>query len=242
MPFIYENIEQLHADDFQNFDAWHHEGIGQILPAPGGGMRLHCHGSRQGREGCMAFFRPTLPDQVAFEYDLTVRSQGGLVINYLAIRGLNGEDLIADRDKLKPRTGIMINYYGIEWGLQSFHVSVSRFNDKGEHTGTSNWRRNPGCILCGHGTDRIKEIGRTYHIRLTKDAGHCQLFVDGEFAHGFIDRDTTRFPIPDHGKFGFRLIGSDVKADVAHFRVYRVRLNERDANEVWKISGMTPTP
>jgi branched-chain amino acid transport system ATP-binding protein len=85
----------LHEDDFSNgFDQWHHEGIGHIASGPEGGMRLHCHGSRQGAEGCMAFFRPTLPDGIRVSYKLNVRSQGGLVINYVAIRGLNGEDLI----------------------------------------------------------------------------------------------------------------------------------------------------
>ncbi len=234
MPVKYENLELLHQDDFDNFDNWHHEGAGQIDRAPDGGMRLECVGSRQGGAGCMAFFRPDLPDQVAFEYDLTVRSQGGLVINYLALRGLNGEDLIADRDRLKPRTGIMRNYFDREWGLQSFHVSISRFNDRGEHTETSNWRRNPGLLLVGHGSDCIREIDRKYRIRVIKDGGHCQLFVDGEFAHGFIDRDTSRDPIPDTGKFGFRLIGAGVTADVAAFSIHRIEPNP----EVWDTNGL----
>ena len=58
-------------------------------------------------------------------------------------------------------------------------------------------------------------------IRLTKDMGHCQLYVDDRFAHGFIDRNKA-YPIPDSGKFGFRLIGSDVMADVERFRVHRI--------------------
>lgn len=231
MPVDYPNGDLLHADDFETLDNWHHEGIGQIARAPEGGLRLHCFGSKQGGRGCMAFFRPNLPDQIAVEYDLTVRSHGGLVINYIAIRGLNGEDMIADAELLPPRTGVMRDYWDRRKGLQSYHVSVSRFNDKGEHTGTSNWRRNPGCLLIGHGNDLVQEIGRTYRLRITKDGGHCQLFVDGQFAHAFIDRDTSVLPIPDTGKFGFRLIGSDVMADVAAFRVYRI---ERDAS-VWKV-------
>jgi hypothetical protein len=91
---VYENVDLLHSDSFEDFSAWHHEGIGDIGRAPDGGMRLQCLGSAQGREGCMAFYRANLPDQVAFEYELTARSHGGLVINYLAIRGLNREDVI----------------------------------------------------------------------------------------------------------------------------------------------------
>jgi hypothetical protein len=229
MPVHYEDDKLLHADDFTDLSAWHHEGAGQIARGPDGGMRLRCFGSRQGREGCMAFFRPTLPDGIAVEYELTVRSQGGLVINYLAIRGLKGEDLIDDRAKLPPRTGVMADYYARKGGLQSYHVSVSRFDDDGRHTGTSNWRRNPGLLLCGHGIDPVREIGRKYRIRLTKDRGHCQLYVDGQFAHAVVDRDASA-PIPDTGKFGFRLIGSDVTADVADFHVYQVTTKE----PLWK--------
>ena len=226
MPMEYPDGELLHADDFQDFADWRHEGIGELAPAPDGGMRLHCFGSKQGGRGCMAFFRPTLPDHVAIEYNIVVRKHGGLVINYIAIRGLNGEDMIEDADKLKPRQGIMANYWAKYWGLQSYHVSYSRFNDKGEHTDTSNWRRNPGCLLAAQGMDRCTEIGRKYHIRVVKDLGHLQLYVDGAFASGLIDRDTALHPIPDFGKFGFRLIGSDVMADVSDFRVHRIEPNE----------------
>ena len=230
MPVTYEDRELLHVDDFADLAQWHHEGIGRIEPAPGGGMRLHCFGSTQGAEGCMAFFRPTLPDGIAVEYDIVVQSHGGLVINYIALRGLKGEDPIADRDKLPPRNGVMADYFSARQGLQSYHVSFSRFDDKGQHTGTSNWRRNPGGLLAGHGIDPVREIGRRFHIRLTKDQGHLQFFADNMFAHAVLDRDTSAYPIPDTGKFGFRLIGSDVAADVTAFRVHRVDPHP----EIWK--------
>jgi len=227
MPMQYENAELLHGDDFADFAHWHHEGIGEIAAAPDGGMRLHCFGSKQGGQGCMAFFRPDLPDHVAVEYDITVRSHGGLVINYIALRGLRGEDLIEDRDTLPERTGVMADYYSATRGLQSYHVSISRFNDDGVHTDTSNIRRNPGGLLISQGVDLCTEINRAFHIRVVKSAGHFQLWVDGAFSHGFFDRDAGAYPIPDTGKFGFRLIGSDVMADVQHFRVHRVEPDEK---------------
>lgn len=234
MPFDYTNLDLLHADDFHDFSQWHHEGIGEIAAAPDGGMRLHCLGSRQGREACMAFFRPTLPDQIAVEYDVRIRSHGGLMINYLAMRGLNGEDAIEDRDKLPPRTGVMADYYDKRKGLQSLHVSVSRFNDEGKHTGASNWRRNPGSGLIGYGVDPIQEIGRWYRLRVVKDRGHGQLSVDGKFAHCCLDRQAHPYPVPDYGKFVFRLIGADVAADLRAFRVWRVALSEADHKQMWK--------
>jgi hypothetical protein len=227
MPLDYPDGELLFLDDLTSVDQWHHEGLGELQSLPGGGLRLHCLGSHQGGKGCMAFFRPDLPDQISVSYDVVIQSQGGLMINYLAIRGLNGEDLIRDAAKLEPRTGIMANYFDPRWGLQSYHVSVSRFDDGGQHTDTSNWRRNPGCLLVGQGEDPIRELGRGYRVRLVKDAGFLQLHVDGRFLHGVFDRDTGRYPLPDWGKFGFRLIGSDVRADVFNFRVHRVpRLDE----------------
>jgi len=230
MPKIYENVELLHSDDFDSFDAWHHEGIGEIARAPGGGMRLHCFRSQQGGPGCMAFFRPTLPDNVAVEYDIVVRSHGGLVINYLAMRGIKGEDLIEDREKLPERTGVMRDYWSARWGLQSYHISFSRFDDDGTHTDTSNARRNPGIMMAAQGVDPCTEIDREYAIRLVKSRGHVQFFVDGRFCFDIIDRDESRYPIPDTGKFGFRLIGSDVKADIANFRVHSI---EPDAS-IWR--------
>lgn len=222
MPLVYEDKELLHQNDYADLAQWHHEGIGGLQPLAGGGMRLQCLDSRQGGPGCMAFFRPDLPDHISIDYDIVMHSQGGLVINYVAIRGLHGEDLIADAESMEPRTGAMKNYFALKWGLQSYHVSYSRFNDRGEHTNTSNWRRNPGCLLVGHGNDLVRELGRRYHIRLTKDAGGLQLFVNDVFAHGVVDRDASRHPIPDYGKFGFRLIGSDVMADVFNVRVHRI--------------------
>jgi len=222
MPVHYPNREPLHTDDFGTLDRWHHEGAGHIAPAPEGGMRLHCVGSRQGAEGCMAFFRPVLPDHIAIEYDITVRSHGGLVINYVAIRGLKGENLIEDRAALPPRTGVMADYFSAKKGLQSYHISFSRFNDRGEHTSTSNVRRNPGGLLVAEGIDPCMEINRPYHIRLCKSAGHFQFHVYARFAHGCFDRDTAHYPIPDWGLFGFRLIGSDVMADIRDFRVHAI--------------------
>jgi len=233
MPIEYANGTLLHEDDFEAFDQWHHEGIGALAPAPDSGMRLHCFGSKQGGRGCMAFFRPTLPDHIAVEYDVTVRSHGGLVINYIAIRGLNGEDLIDDRDTLPPRTGIMADYYAARQGLQSYHISYSRFNDEGVHTDTSNVRRNPGLLMMAQGIDACTEINRPFHIRLCKSGGHFQFHVDGRYVAGFFDRDTAAYPIPDHGKFGFRLIGSDVMADVARFRVHAIDPDE----SIWQVKG-----
>lgn len=226
MPISYEKNDLIFEDSFNDFSNWHHEGAGKLENPPAGGLRLQCLGSRQGSFGCMAFLKNDLPDHIAIEYDVIIQQQEGLMINYLAIRGINGEDLIKDIAKLPPRTGIMPDYFDKKQGLQSYHVSISRFNDKGEHSETSNWRRNPGGLLVGHGNDPCKKAGQKYHLCLTKSRGACQLFVDEIFAHGFVDWNLA-FPLPDYGKFGFRLIGANAAADIANFKVYSAKFDEK---------------
>ena len=98
---------------------------------------------------------------------------------------------------------------------------------QGEHTDTSNIRRNPGGLLIGQGIDPCMEINRSCHIRICKTRGHFQFHVDGVFASGFFDRDQSQYPIPDYGKFGLRLIGSDVMADISKFRVHAIEPQEK---------------
>ncbi len=222
MPVRYKKLNLLYSDNFSDLVHWHHEGIGELAADPDTGMQLVCSGSKQGAEGCMAFFRPTLPDHIRIDYDITVRSHGGLIINYIAMRGLKGEDIIQDRHRLPPRTGVMADYFSATRRLQSYHISFSRFDDNGVHTDTANVRRNPGGLLVGEALDPCVEINRPYHITIFKSSGHLQFYVDERFVCSVFDRDRSDYPIPDRGKFGFRLIGSNVSADVKSFQVHAI--------------------
>jgi len=211
----------LFEDDFRSgLDRWHHEGAGGISVPEPGIMLLECIGSRQGGPGCQAFCREDFPDAIAVEYDLLVKTNNGLVITFVAMRGLGGEDILTD---LPPREGVFRDYTGKDAPMRSYHVSVSRYNDKGVHTGVSNWRRNPGLNLVGQGEDLCKEIGRRYAVRIVKDGPHVQLGVDGHLAHEFTDPDELPDEIPSGGKAGFRAIGSEVIAEIRNFRVRALR-------------------
>ena len=213
--------QELYRATFENLDDWYHEGAGELkLEAPGT-MRLDILGSKQGGAGSMAFCRQDFPDQIALEYDLKVLSPNGLVITFVAMQGLHGEDLITGG--LPARTGIFADYVGKDAALQSYHVSVSRYNDKGEHTGVSNWRRNPGLHLMAQGPDLCREIERWYKVRIVKDGPHLQLQVNGQLAHEFTDPNELETPLPTAGKIGFRAIGSDVRALVRNLRVVALR-------------------
>jgi hypothetical protein len=50
--------------------------------------------------------------------------------------------------ELPARKGIFSDYI-YDMKMRSYHVSISRYNDEGKHTGVSNWRRNPGIFMMG---------------------------------------------------------------------------------------------
>jgi len=217
MDKIVPKGEILYEDRFENLDNWHPEGLvqGVTLFEPGV-IRLDCTGSRQGGPGCMAFCRQDFPDNICVEYDLFVEEKNGLVITFLAMKGLHGEDAITGVPK---RTGIFKDYVGADATTRSYHVSISRYGDDAVHTGVSNWRRNPGLNLMAQGDDFCKEIRKPYHVAIIKQGPTLQLQVDGQVASGFTDPDELPDQIPSEGKVGFRLIGKKAIARFSNFKV-----------------------
>ncbi len=212
--------EVLFAEEFKDLSNWHHEGAGRIFIPEPGILRIECIGSQQGGVGAQAFCRLDFPDGIAIEYDLKVLTNNGLIITFVAMKGLEGEDMIAG---LPPREGRFDEYTGADARLRSYHVSVSRYDDTGKHTGVSNWRRNPGLHLMGQGPDLCKEIRQWYRIRIVKDGGLLQLGVNGQLAHEFTDPGELATPLPTDGKVGFRAIGANVQALIRNFRVVALR-------------------
>lgn len=206
----------LFEENFKDLDDWHHEGTGRIFIAEPGILRIECIGSQQGAAGAQAFCRQDFPDSIAIEYDLKVLTNNGLIITFVAMKGLAGEDMITG---LPPRKGIFGEYTGEDARLCSYHVSISRYDDTGRHTGVSNWRRNPGLHLMSQGPDLCKEIQQWYRIRIVKNGRHCQLRVNGQLANEFTDPGALSKPLPTDGKVGFRAIGANVQAMIRNFRV-----------------------
>ena len=221
-PLIEPKGKALFEEKFEALDSWRHEGGGamKLDEKEPGTLRLECVGSSQGKAGAQAFCLKDFPDGIAVEYDLKVLTKNGLAITFLAMKGSKGEDLFAPA--LPKRTGVFGDYVRSD-RLVSYHVSVSRYDDKGVHTGESNWRRNPGLNMMKSGEDLCKEINRWYRIRIVKDGKHCQLGVDGKLAHEFTDPGELKSPPPADGKVGFRAIGSEVRMLVRNFKVTALR-------------------
>jgi hypothetical protein len=208
---------RLAADDFIDLDNWHLEGHTEgVSLLEGGGLRLDCSGSMQGGIGVHAFYKDDLPDNICIEYDLYTEEKNGLLLTFMGMRGLNGEDAITGVPK---RRGLFKDYTDINAPIRSYHLSLSRYNDEGVHTGVSNWRRNPGLVLVGQGPDPCAEIGKTYHVALIKHGPLCQLQVDGKVISGFVDTETPVDQIPTRGKVGFRAIGARATFRIANFKV-----------------------
>ncbi len=212
----------LYEEAFRDVKNWRHEGGGTMAldAAEPNTLRIECVGSAQGKAGSQAFCLADFPDGVAVEYDLKVLTKNGLVITFVAMKGSRGEDMF---DAAQPKREGVFGDYVRNGRLVSYHVSVSRYDDGGVHTGVSNWRRNPGLNLMREGPDLCREIGRWYRIRIVKDGGHCQLGVNGALAHEFTDPKELPGPLPAGGKVGFRAIGSEVRALVRNFKVTALR-------------------
>ena len=207
----------LFEEDFFTLENWHKEGFidGVSIPQPGL-LRMDCTGSAQGGTGAMAFCKQDFPDNIALEFDLVIKNRNGLLIVFIAMQGIHGEDAITG---VPPRSGVFKDYVGENSSTRSYHVSVCRYNDKGEHTGVSNWRRNPGLNLMASGKDLCTQIGRIYHIRVTKQGPFCRIEVDGQPAVEFMDNQTLVGPIPTSGKIGFRAIGSKATFEISNLKV-----------------------
>ncbi|NCU33116.1 MAG: DUF1961 family protein [Candidatus Moranbacteria bacterium] len=213
--FIFPKGKILYEDNFTNFNNWHHEGIGKLVQNETGIMQLDCIGSKQGAEGCNVFCRKDFPDNICIEYDMKALSKKGLLITFIAAKGRKGEDIISE---LPARKGIFADYIHNE-NMRSYHVSISRYDDNGKHTNTSNWRRNPGLLMMAQQEDLCKEIEKWYHIAIVKKGKLLQMSVNNKTSGGFIDKDEIPEPIPSDGKVGFRIIGADVVVQIKNFKV-----------------------
>ena len=207
----------IFQDKFEDLNNWHFEGfVKGVTLVRRETMRLDCSGSEQGGLGCMAFCKTDFPDSICIEFDFFMEEKNGLVIVFCCLQGLNGEDGITE---VPARKGMFDEYTGVDAPIRSYHVSISRYDDDGVHTGVSNWRRNPGLHLMVQGEDFCKEIRKRYHIAIIKAGPTCQLQVDGKVASGFTDPQMLPSEIPTSGKVGFRAIGRRAIAQISNFKV-----------------------
>lgn len=212
----------LFEEKFENLKNWRHEGAGDMIldKKEKNTLRLQIVGSSQGKAGAQAFCVKDFPDHIAVEYEIKLLTKKGLVLSFVAIKGAKGEDMF---DPEMPKREGIFNDYVRNPRLRSYHVSISRYGDKGVHTGVSNFRRNPGLEMMAQGPDLCKEIGKWYRVRLVKDGAHLQLGVNGKLAVEFTDPLTLETPVPDAGKVGFRAIGAEVRALIRNFRVVALK-------------------
>jgi hypothetical protein len=201
-------------------DGWVHEGIGRLVFGQGR-MQLDGIGGGQGGLACHAFCPLDIPDGFRLDYTFSAEFNQGLLITFIGLKGLNGEDFLSG---LPARQGIFAEYNGehpdrFAPTSRSYHVSISRYNDEGEHTGVSNWRKNPGMKMMAQAGDPCRRVGQDYDISIVKNGRDAQLGVNGELVSAFRDDDPDRATVPADGKIGFRAVGSKVVFNISRFRV-----------------------
>ena len=207
----------LFVENFLNLEHWHLEGhTSGVSLLNDGWLRLDCTGSKQGGVGVHAILTKEMPDSICVKFDLLIEEKNGLLITFLGLKGLNGQDAITG---VPPRSGLFSDYTGQDAAICSYHLSLCRYDDQGVHTGTSNWRRNPGLLLVGQGLDPCTEINKIYSVAIIKQGRRCQLQVDGKVISGFTDAEATEKAIPRDGKIGFRVIGARAVVRIAHVQV-----------------------
>ena len=217
-PIHVDEREDIFVDDFRNLDNWQHEGIGYLSQPTPNVLQISCVGSAQGEVGSMAFCKQDLPDRIIIEYALRVIETNGLVINFIACQGRHGEDVL---DDFPLRRGTFADYvYSAD--IRSYHVSISRYDDSGNHTGVSNWRRNPGLFLMAQQPDLCNVPHLWHRIRILKLNNTLQMWVGEKIVGGFEDLNEIPEPLPGSGKFGFRVIGRKAIVQVKNFKVSRI--------------------
>ena len=152
-------------------------------------------------EGVVAWLRQRFPDSIAISFDLAFNNNRGIGVFFFAVNGPDG----ADPFEVSPaRTGAYDEY--IRGSLDGYSLSLHRFWPDGRNNPGSNLRRNSGFhLLHTADPDPALESGRTYAIRITKNAGAITVSVDGLVVHDAVD---AGFGDPwTSGHVGFRLRG-----------------------------------
>lgn len=198
---VAENNPVLFHADFDESGnltrAWHWEGKGRIA-LENGKLALQ----EDNGDGLVLWLRQDVSANMQLQFDLSFSNNRGIGVFFIAAKGTNGEDILADqpgRDgKYNLYTKGRINCYGI---------SLHRYFPDGRKNAGSNIRKNSGFHLVNHAeTDPVPEAKRTYRIKIEKRGNRLRLWVDGSLVHDWIDDGAHGEALTD-GKIGFRIRG-----------------------------------
>lgn len=163
------------------------------------------------------------PDQIIIEWEFTPLSEHGLCMLFLAAKGRNGEDIMAD--VLPKRTGYYPQYHS--GSLNTLHLSYYRRKHREERAfRTCNLRKSYGFHLVAQGADPLPAASDSesyYRMRVVKYNEIVQFSINGLPVLEWKDNGQNYGPIYTNGKVGFRQM-APMKAAYANFTVKKAIL------------------
>jgi hypothetical protein len=153
--------------------------------------------------GMVLWTKETWPETFRLSFDLSFSNNRGIGVIFLAAHAKHGGDAWGDGSA--PRSGAYDEY--IRGDLNSYSLSLHRYWPDGRNNPGSNLRRNSGFHLLAQARlDPCREAGRSYHVEISKTAGHLRVMIDGRLTHEAHD-EGEHGPAHGRGRIGFRLRG-----------------------------------
>ncbi len=139
----------------------------------------------------------TFPNNFIAEWEVqNQHPESGLAIIFFAATGQNGKDLFDTG--LKPRTGVFEQY--TKGDINNYHISYYANTLTQKDRPFSHLRKNKGFKKVQSGQPGIPASSTAIHkLRLVKNNGHIQLFLDSSPIIDWIDDNPFQ-----EGKIGFR--------------------------------------
>jgi hypothetical protein len=130
-----------------------------------------------------------------------LHTDAGLCIVFFAAKGSEKEDVMSDY--LKSRNGIFKQY--TKGDINNYHISYYANTPTQKDRPHAHLRKNKGFDKVQTGEPGIAHDSQeTHRVKLIKDNGHIQMFVDGRSIIDWTDNGSEYGPILGAGKLAFR--------------------------------------
>ena len=143
-----------------------------------------------------------LPASFVAEWEVRNKHpEAGLCIVFFAATGKNGQDVFSS--ELKPRNGIFKQY--TKGDVNNYHISYYANTPSQKHRPYTHLRKNSGFHKVQVGKAGILHYSeKTHRVRLVKNIGRIQMYIDGALIIDWLDDGKQHGPILGAGKIGFR--------------------------------------
>jgi len=178
------------------------------------GWTMEGSGQTEYKDGWLCMFSPEekshhvywcpeeFPESFIAEWEVrNLHPEAGLCIVFFSAEGLNGEDILSAR--LKQRNGNFKHY--TKGDINNYHISYYANTPTQKGRPFAHLRKNIGFHKVQTGEAGIPHNSEGIHtVRLVKDSGHIQLFIDDRPVIDWQDDGKKFGTVLGTGKIGFR--------------------------------------